>query len=86
MNNYSISFFLFFFFLKIIIDFFVFVITVDWCPEPPEVNGGIVSTTGKRAGSTASYTCQNGFILFGDNVSILIINEIKLKNNRIYNI
>lgn len=25
--------------------------------------------TGKRVGATASYTCQNGFILFGDNVS-----------------
>ena len=44
-------------------------ITVDWCPEPPQINGGVVTTTGRRAGSTASYTCQNGFILFGDNVS-----------------
>ncbi|XP_057333972.1 sushi, von Willebrand factor type A, EGF and pentraxin domain-containing protein 1 isoform X2 [Microplitis mediator] len=40
----------------------------DWCPEPPEINGGLVTKTGKRAGSTATYTCQNGFILFGDNV------------------
>ncbi|XP_044588526.1 sushi, von Willebrand factor type A, EGF and pentraxin domain-containing protein 1 isoform X2 [Cotesia glomerata] len=40
----------------------------DWCPEPPEINGGLVIKTGKRAGSTATYTCQNGFILFGDNV------------------
>ncbi|CAD1479335.1 unnamed protein product, partial [Heterotrigona itama] len=41
---------------------------VDWCPEPPQINGGVVTTTGRRAGSTASYSCQNGFILFGDNV------------------
>ncbi|XP_029668396.1 sushi, von Willebrand factor type A, EGF and pentraxin domain-containing protein 1 [Formica exsecta] len=40
----------------------------DWCPEPPEVNGGIVTTTGRRVNSTATYSCQNGFILFGDNV------------------
>ncbi|XP_063986412.1 sushi, von Willebrand factor type A, EGF and pentraxin domain-containing protein 1 [Diachasmimorpha longicaudata] len=40
----------------------------DWCPDPPDVTGGVVTTTGKRAGSTATYTCQNGFILFGDNV------------------
>ncbi|GAB1862793.1 Sushi, von Willebrand factor type A, EGF and pentraxin domain-containing protein 1 [Camponotus japonicus] len=40
----------------------------DWCPEPPEVNGGIVTTTGRRVSSTATYSCQNGFILFGDNV------------------
>lgn len=43
--------------------------SVDWCPEPPEVNGGVVTITGRRAGSTATYSCQNGFILFGDNVS-----------------
>lgn len=42
---------------------------VDWCPDPPDVTGGVVTTTGKRAGSTATYTCQSGFILFGDNVS-----------------
>ncbi|XP_014203613.1 sushi, von Willebrand factor type A, EGF and pentraxin domain-containing protein 1 [Copidosoma floridanum] len=41
---------------------------VDWCPDPPEVNGGVVSFGGKRAGSKASYTCQNGFVLFGDSV------------------
>ncbi|XP_029047436.1 E-selectin isoform X3 [Osmia bicornis bicornis] len=40
----------------------------DWCPEPPQVNGGVVTITGRRAGSTATYSCQNGFILFGDNV------------------
>ncbi|KAJ8682121.1 hypothetical protein QAD02_017913 [Eretmocerus hayati] len=38
----------------------------DWCPDPPEVTGGIVSFSGKRAGSKATYTCQSGFVLFGD--------------------
>ncbi|XP_015517072.1 sushi, von Willebrand factor type A, EGF and pentraxin domain-containing protein 1 isoform X1 [Neodiprion lecontei] len=40
----------------------------DWCPEPPAINGGLVTTSGRRAGSMATYSCQNGFILFGDNV------------------
>lgn len=38
---------------------------LDWCPEPPKVHGGKVETTGRRAGSVATYTCLNGFILFG---------------------
>ncbi|KOB71042.1 putative furrowed [Operophtera brumata] len=37
----------------------------DWCPEPPPVTGGMVSVSGRTAGSLATYTCQNGFILFG---------------------
>ncbi|KAF7988440.1 hypothetical protein HCN44_001013 [Aphidius gifuensis] len=40
----------------------------DWCPDPPEIIGGVISIDGKRAGSTATYTCQSGFILFGDNI------------------
>ncbi|PSN44564.1 hypothetical protein C0J52_12430 [Blattella germanica] len=40
----------------------------DWCPEPPTVHGGTVQTSGRRAGQTATYTCQNGFILFGSPV------------------
>ncbi|XP_008215827.1 sushi, von Willebrand factor type A, EGF and pentraxin domain-containing protein 1 [Nasonia vitripennis] len=40
----------------------------DWCPEPPQISGGLVSFSGKRAGSIATYSCQNGFVLFGDNV------------------
>ncbi|XP_063235944.1 sushi, von Willebrand factor type A, EGF and pentraxin domain-containing protein 1 [Bacillus rossius redtenbacheri] len=40
----------------------------DWCPEPPAVHGGTVETKGRRAGSTALYTCQSGFILFGQPV------------------
>ncbi|KAG7211173.1 hypothetical protein KM043_010494 [Ampulex compressa] len=40
----------------------------DWCPEPPRINGGVVAATGRRTGSTATYSCLNGFVLFGDNV------------------
>lgn len=40
----------------------------DWCPDPPAIHGGIVSTSGHRAGDTATYTCQAGFILFGQGV------------------
>lgn len=41
----------------------------DWCPDPPAIHGGIVTTSGHRAGDTATYTCQAGFILFGQGVS-----------------
>lgn len=41
----------------------------DWCPDPPSIHGGIVTTSGHRAGDTATYTCQSGFILFGQGVS-----------------
>lgn len=45
----------------------------DWCPDPPAINGGIVKTSGHRAGATAVYSCQSGFILFGQGVSCLRI-------------
>lgn len=44
----------------------------DWCPEPPPVSGATVTTSGHKAGSLATYTCQNGFILFGSPVSSTI--------------
>ncbi|KAJ8968851.1 hypothetical protein NQ317_005360, partial [Molorchus minor] len=40
----------------------------DWCPDPPTINGGIVTTSGHRAGDTATYSCQNGYIIFGQEV------------------
>lgn len=40
----------------------------DWCPEPPSIHGGMVATSGRRAGDTATYTCQPGYILFGQAV------------------
>ncbi|XP_025834968.1 sushi, von Willebrand factor type A, EGF and pentraxin domain-containing protein 1 [Agrilus planipennis] len=40
----------------------------DWCPDPPETNGGVVVTSGKRTGDTATYSCQSGYILFGQSV------------------
>lgn len=42
----------------------------DWCPNPPAIPGGIVNVTGRRAGDTATYTCQAGYILFGQGVSM----------------
>ncbi|XP_054729921.1 sushi, von Willebrand factor type A, EGF and pentraxin domain-containing protein 1 [Anastrepha obliqua] len=39
---------------------------VDWCPEPPRIAGGSVSVTDKRAGSTATYECEAGYVLVGE--------------------
>lgn len=52
-----------------------FVLTVDWCPEPPQGEGVTVEVSGKRTGSTATYNCQPGFILFGQQVG-----QYKLKS------
>ncbi|KAM7347402.1 CUB and Sushi multiple domains furrowed [Cochliomyia hominivorax] len=41
---------------------------VDWCPEPPEIQGGTVKVTDKRAGSTATYECETGYVLVGEPV------------------
>ncbi|KAL1116999.1 hypothetical protein AAG570_004327, partial [Ranatra chinensis] len=40
----------------------------DWCPDPPQGEGATVVVSGKRTGSTAIYTCQPGYILFGQEV------------------
>lgn len=40
----------------------------DWCPEPPKGEGVTVTVSGKKAGSTATYSCEPGFILFGQQV------------------
>lgn len=44
----------------------------DWCPEPPPVTGAVVTVDGHKAGSLATYSCQNGFILFGPPVSAVL--------------
>lgn len=41
---------------------------VDWCPEPPTIVGGKVAVSGRRAGSTAGYECDYGYVLIGSNV------------------
>ncbi|XP_018565850.1 sushi, von Willebrand factor type A, EGF and pentraxin domain-containing protein 1 [Anoplophora glabripennis] len=40
----------------------------DWCPDPPAIHGGIVSISGHRAGDTATYACQPGYIIFGQGI------------------
>lgn len=42
---------------------------VDWCPEPLPIAGGKVQLNGKRAGSTAVYECDAGYVLIGEPVS-----------------
>uniref|UniRef100_A0A336K2F8 CSON012544 protein n=1 Tax=Culicoides sonorensis TaxID=179676 RepID=A0A336K2F8_CULSO len=39
---------------------------VDWCPEPPSVQGGKMKLSGRRAGSTVTYECEHGYILIGE--------------------
>lgn len=41
---------------------------VDWCPEPPQIPGGFVKVTDKRAGTTATYQCETGYVLVGEPV------------------
>ncbi|CAI8015961.1 Scavenger receptor cysteine-rich type 1 protein M130 [Geodia barretti] len=39
------------------------------CPAPRDIANGSVSYTGNSLGDTAHYSCDNGFILFGHNVT-----------------
>lgn len=41
---------------------------VDWCPEAPQIAGGSVQLSGKRAGSTVTYACNAGYVLIGEPV------------------
>lgn len=42
---------------------------VDWCPDPQQITGGHVKFNDKRAGSTATYVCEPGYVLVGEAVS-----------------
>lgn len=42
----------------------------DWCPDPPDIHGGVVHTSGHRAGDTATYSCQAGYVIAGEGVSL----------------
>ena len=44
---------------------------VDWCPDPIQIAGGHVEMSGKRAGATAVYKCDLGYVLIGDPVRVL---------------
>ena len=46
---------------------------VDWCPDPVQIAGGQVEMSGKRAGATAVYKCDAGYVLIGDPVMISFI-------------
>lgn len=39
---------------------------VDWCPEAPAITGGKIQISGRRAGSTATYSCDHGYVLTGE--------------------
>lgn len=41
---------------------------VDWCPDPIQIAGGRVDMNGKRAGATATYSCDSGYVLIGNPV------------------
>lgn len=49
---------------------------IDWCPDPPLVAGSTVQVNGKRAGSTAVYDCEKGFVLSGEPVSDVFLKLI----------
>ena len=44
-------------------------IILDLCPAPSDIANGTVSYAGNSPGDTAHYSCDNGFILFGQNVT-----------------
>lgn len=41
---------------------------VDWCPDPIKIAGGVIHVNGRRAGATAVYKCDPGYVLIGDPV------------------
>lgn len=41
---------------------------VDWCPDPIKIGGGTIHVNGRRAGATAVYKCDPGYVLIGDPV------------------
>lgn len=41
---------------------------VDWCPEPPQISGGKIKVSGRRAGSTVTYSCDYGYVLIGEDI------------------
>lgn len=41
---------------------------VDWCPDPVKIGGGNIHVNGRRAGATAVYKCDPGYVLIGDPV------------------
>lgn len=41
---------------------------VDWCPDPPPIQGGQIRVSGRRAGSTATYECEVGHVLIGESI------------------
>lgn len=43
----------------------VLLIPVDWCGDPLEVQGAVVTITGRKAGSIAAYSCHRGFVAVG---------------------
>ena len=36
------------------------------CPDPADIDNGMVTFTGNSVGDTATYTCNSGFELIGD--------------------
>lgn len=44
---------------------------VDWCSDPAKIAGGNVQVNGRRAGATAIYKCDPGYVLIGEPVSCI---------------
>jgi hypothetical protein len=42
-----------------------FFFLVDWCGDPPEVQGATMNIMGHKAGSAVTYSCQQGFVAVG---------------------
>lgn len=50
---------------KLHISVFFLIFIVDWCGDPPEVQGVDMTIMGHRSGSIVTYSCQQGFVAVG---------------------
>ena len=42
------------------------------CPDPDDIVNGMVTVTGNSVGDTATYSCNSGFVLNGDETTTCI--------------
>ena len=46
------------------------------CPDPVDINNGVMTFTGNSVNDTATYTCNSGFELIGDATRTCILSLV----------